>query len=630
MNEYEEYGLKIGLEIHVQLDTSSKLFCNCSTKLVEEHDDVFERELRPARSELREVDVAALFEWKRGRRFEYLSTRGAACLVEADEEPPHEINREALLIAIAVAKALNMFIPDRLYVMRKIVIDGSNTSGFQRTLLVGLNGYILDDGDKIGVQTVCLEEDAARKIAEEPERVKYKLDRLGIPLIEISTAPDIKTPEQAYRVAYKIGQLVRLTKKAKRGLGTIRQDLNVSIKEGAVVEVKGVQHISLIPKVVEYEFLRQRRLLEIRDELKRRGLDPSFVNKKIHDVTDVFKNTQCKLITRVLGRKGYGVFALVLPGFKGILGLEIQPGRRFGTELSDYAKVWGGVGGIIHTDELPSYGITEKEVEELYWRLNADKDRDCIVLIIDERNKAEKAFEAIVERVRYAFTGVPNETRGANDDGTTRYLRPRPGSARMYPETDIPVINVTDDLITEADVFKPEPYEVKLERFMKKYGLNVSQAKQVLEDLRLDLFEKLIEKYGGKIQASIIASTITLASSLDPFENIDDEKIEKIIEYVVNGRIAKEAIQSILETLSKTPDKTVEKIIEELGLETISFEKLQSIVDEIVRNNLSSIKAKPDKAFNIVMGEVMKIVRGRIDGRVVAETVKRKLEELKL
>lgn len=633
--DYEKIGLKVGLEIHIQLDTESKLFCNCPTKLVDEDaETVFERELRPAKSELGEVDPAALLEWKKRKRYRYHAPVSASCLVEADEEPPHELNREALITALAVAKALNMSIIDEIHVMRKIVIDGSNTTGFQRTSIIAIDGYLMDGDKKIGIQTLCLEEDAARKLGEDKIRIDYKLDRLGIPLIEIATAPDIHSPEQAERVAFRIGQLVRLTGKAKRGLGTIRQDLNISIKGGAKTEIKGVQHLYLIPLVVKYEVMRQLRLLEIRDELQRRGLDPSMIREDIRDVSKVFTNTKSKIIRRALSRKGCGVYAVVLPGFKGILGIEVQPGRRFGSELADYARVWGGVGGIFHTDELPAYGITSKEVDALYDFLGADKDRDAIILVADEKNKAYEALKAVIQRVKYAFKGVPEETRASQPDGTTRYTRPRPGSARMYPETDIPPVEITPELLREAEKLVPEPPEKKLKRFIEEYGLSRSLAEAILNDLRLDLFEKLAEKYHDKIPPKIIATTITntlkmLRGENIPVENIFDEHIEGVIELLADGKIAKEAIPEILKYLAENPSMKPIEAAEKLGLTTISVEELEEIIDEEIRKNLERIRERPNKAFSIIMGSVMSRVRGRIDGKTVAEHVRRKLNTLK-
>ncbi len=631
--DYSSIGLKAGLEIHIQLDTRHKLFCKCPTKLVEEGEiDVFERELRPARSELGEVDVAAMLEWKKGRIYEYHAPRESTCLVEADEEPPHEMNREALSIAIAVAKALNSMVVDEVHVMRKIVIDGSNTTGFQRTAIIALGGYLEDEEGRIGIQTICLEEDAARKIGEEKDRVKYKLDRLGIPLIEIATAPDIHSPEQAQRVAFKIGQLVRLTGKAKRGLGTIRQDLNVSIKDGEKIEIKGVQHLYLISKVVEYEALRQLRLLEIRDELKKRGLKEQDISDKIFDVTHLFKNTRSKIIKRVLSRKDSGVYAIKLPLFKGLLGKEVQPGRRFGTELADYARVWGGVGGLFHTDELPGYGISQEEVESLYRELNADPEKDAIVIIADRRDKAYKALQAVIERARYALKGVPPETRAANPDGTTRYMRPRPGAARMYPETDIPPIEVDESLLREAEKYVPEPFDVKYRRFIEVFKLSPELAKAILNNIRLDLFEKLVVKYKDKLSPTLIASTIEttikgLRKDGVPIENISDEHIEETLDLVANGVVAKEAIPTILSHLAKDPSKHAKEVAEKLGLTKIPEEELEKIVDKIINDLREKVLERRERAFGLIMGRVMSLVRGRVDGKIVASIVKNKLKE---
>ena len=265
--------IKVGLEIHQMLDTRGKLFCECPTTL--RHDKphlVFKRWLRVAKSELGEIDPAALFEYEKGRIYHYEAYMDSVCLVEMDEEPPHSLNREALRIALTIALMLNCRVVDEVHVMRKIVIDGSNTTGFQRTALIGFDGYVEIGEKRIPILTICLEEDAARKISEDKEKVIYRLDRLGIPLIEIATGPVISSPKEAGLVARKIGQLLRMTGRVKRGLGTIRQDLNVSVKGGARVEIKGVQELELIPKIVELEVKRQVELLRIRDELRNRNI----------------------------------------------------------------------------------------------------------------------------------------------------------------------------------------------------------------------------------------------------------------------------------------------------------------------------------------------------------------------
>ncbi len=633
-----ELGLKVGLEIHQQLDTRHKLFCGCPTELVHEeasHEvDEFIRQLRPTRSELGEVDIAALFEWRKGRLYYYHAPRESVCLVEADEEPPHELNKEALLIGLAVALALKSSPVDEVYVMRKIVIDGSNTTGFQRTAIISLGGEIeIPSGKKIGIQTIAVEEDAARKIREEGKYIHYMLDRLGIPLIEISTAPDIETPEEAYETALTIGQLLRLTKRVKRGIGTIRQDLNVSIRGGVKTEIKGVQRLDLLPKIVLYEAIRQKRLLEIRDELQKRGIrEKDVLGQKIIDVTHVFEKTRSKIIKRAL-RSGGKVLAVKLPGFAGLLGVEVQPGRRFGTELADYARFWGGVGGLFHTDELPNYGISREEVDRLYEMLSADRERDAIVIVADRELNARKALKAVLERAAYALQGVPKETRAARDDGTTRFMRPQPGSARMYPETDIPPIEITEELLNEARKLAPPKPQEKLETLVKKYKLSLELARQLIRDVRLDLFEELAVKYGSKVSPSYIASIFvnilrSLAREGVNIENIHDYHIEEVVAAIANGKLPKDAVPDVLTYLAKNPDKHVEETVRELGITVIDRRAVEEIVARIINELRDEIKEKGLKTMNKVMGRAMAQLRGKVDGKTVAEIVRQKIMEV--
>jgi glutamyl-tRNA(Gln) amidotransferase subunit E len=630
---YSSLGLKVGLEIHVQLNTARKLFCHCPTSSSEAGQIGFTRYLRPARSETGEVDPAAIFEWKRGRAYAYQAPLDASCLVEADEEPPHAIDHESLLTALAVAKALHMKIVDEVHVMRKIVIDGSNVSGFQRTALVALNGYIEVEGRRIGIQTLCLEEDAARKLSEQEGEVRFSLDRLGIPLIEVSTAPDIDSPELALKTALKIGQLIRLTGKAKRGLGSIRQDLNISIAGGAKVEIKGIQHLYLIPKVIEYEIQRQLKLLEIRDELRKRNVAPEDIKPEFVDVGEVFKDTESKIIKKAFSMPNGTVLALVLPGFKGLLGKTVQPGRRFGTELSDYARVWGGVGGIFHTDELPGYGIKPEEVEKLYSSTGANPERDAIVIVADDRSKAERALRAVAERSAYAVIGVPEETRASNPDGTTRYMRPRPGAARMYPETDIPPIAITPELLSEADKLVPEHPDVKLKKLIEDHKLSKELAVALLNELRLDFYEYLAGKYGDRVPYTVIASMLVntipaLRREGIPVDELGEDVIEDVIRALRDGVISKEAVPDVLAYLAKNPGTTVSSAIEALGLKRIRLEELDSLIVRVIKDNEAKLRERPHKAFSIVMSEVMKYARGKVDGEVVADRVKNKLREL--
>ncbi|MCE4603901.1 MAG: Glu-tRNA(Gln) amidotransferase subunit GatE [Aeropyrum sp.] len=633
MVDYEALGLKVGLEIHQQLDTQAKLFCECPAELSEEDYDVFVRQLRPTRSELGDVDPAALFEWRKGRMYRYQAPHGHSCLVEADEEPPHPINREAVRIALAVARALGSMVVDEIHVMRKTVIDGSNTSGFQRTAIIALGGSLRVGGREIPIETIVLEEDAARKVGEDGVYVEYRLDRLGIPLIEIATAPVIKSPHEAREVAQAIGRLLRLTGKVKRGLGTIRQDLNVSISGGAKTEIKGVQRLDLIPKVVENEVQRQLKLLEIREELRSRGLSRDTLSSIAPaDLTGVLKDSKSRVVRRTVS-KGGAVIGVLLPRMRGLLGREVMPGRRFGGEVADYARFWAGVGGIIHSDELPGYGISLDEVEEVYRALGGDSSSDAFALIADRRERALKAARAVLERIELALEGVPEETRAALEDGTTRFLRPRPGSARMYPETDIPPLLVSEELLREAEVLAPPDPESVVAELTEKYGLSRQLAWSVIDDERFKTIVSLIERLGGKLEPSYIAGVfvVTLRGLEGEGVNVSsvpDEKLVEIVERVASGEIAREAVEEIVRRLAENPSESVDEAIEKLGLSKLGRKEIERVVDEIVNSLRGEIVKRGERSMGLVMGRAMAKLRGRADGRIVSEIVRRKISEV--
>ncbi|MCF7862087.1 Glu-tRNA(Gln) amidotransferase subunit GatE [Candidatus Woesearchaeota archaeon] len=265
--KYQKIGFKAGVEIHQQLD-GKKLFCDCPTLNTDEKADIhFERRLRAPPGETGIVDAAALHEMQKGKKFIYESSSKDTCLVEFDEEPPHMVNQEALRTVLQVASMLNATIVDEIQFMRKTVVDGSNVSGFQRTALVAIDGYIETSKGKVKIPTICLEEEAAKKIKDTDDSVMYRLDRLGIPLIEIGTDPDIKDPQHAKEVAEKLGMILRSTGRVKRGLGTIRQDVNVSIKGGARVEIKGFQDLKTIPLVIENEIKRQQKIVDSKKKM---------------------------------------------------------------------------------------------------------------------------------------------------------------------------------------------------------------------------------------------------------------------------------------------------------------------------------------------------------------------------
>lgn len=275
--DYQKLGFKCGLEIHQQLE-GNKLFCDCDTRNSGAEPDIkFERRLRAVAGETGQIDIAAKHEMEKGKKFIYEADSRDICLVECDEEPPHELNKEALETTLKAALLFNAKIVDEIQVMRKIVVDGSNVAGFQRTALVAQEGFIETSLGRVGIPTICLEEEAAQKLEDGKDFVKYRLDRLGIPLIEIATGTDVKSPEHAKEVAAYIGMVLRSVG-VKRGLGTIRQDVNVSIIKGARTEIKGFQDLRSIPKVIENEIERQLNAIKQNKKLEEevRKAEPDF------------------------------------------------------------------------------------------------------------------------------------------------------------------------------------------------------------------------------------------------------------------------------------------------------------------------------------------------------------------
>ncbi len=625
--DYAKVGLLVGLECHQQLATREKLFCSCSPQLFRDDPEVmFLRGLRPTQSELGQVDPAAFFEFQKGIRIVYEANNETSCLVEMDEEPPHQLNSEALEIALTVALMMNAKPVDEVHVMRKIVIDGSNTTGFQRTCVVALNGMIEVEGKEIPIQHISLEEDAARKMKEEGSLIYYRIDRLGIPLIEVTTGPVINSPQEAERVALTIGQILRATGRARRGIGTIRQDLNVSIRDGGLIEIKGVQDLELVSKVIEYEVQRQLNLLKVRDELKKRRLKEGDVKEDFFDVTSIFSQTGCRVIEKAVNQSKL-VLAVKLPKFAGLLRRELAPGMRLGKEMADMARFWGRVGGIFHTDELPNYGVTVDEVEQLRRFMKTDED-DCIVFVADVKENAVDALKAVIERAMEALKGVPEETRAPNPDGTTRYMRPRPGAARMYPETDVPPTQVEKRYLQRLRSRLPELPREKTVRLMTQYGVNEKLARQLLYSEHVDLFESIAAKTSVSPTVIAVALTETLKALRRDGVRVDklsNKQITDVFELVNSGKTAKEAVPEVLAWLADHERSAAAEAVESLGLGMISQNDLEKMIDGLIRKNEELVTKRGEKAFGILMGAIMREVRGRAKAEAVSRLLKDKL-----
>ncbi|MGO8807097.1 MAG: Glu-tRNA(Gln) amidotransferase subunit GatE [Candidatus Bathyarchaeia archaeon] len=628
--DYTKVGLKVGLEIHQQLNAKTKLFCSCPPELFKGEPEItFLRRLRPTQSELGQVDPAAYFEFQKGVRILYESNKTSSCLVEMDEEPPHPINLQAVEILLTVSLMMNASPVDEIHVMRKTVIDGSNTTGFQRTCTIASDGWIKVGEKVIPIQALFLEEDAARKTGtqDEGKTIRYRIDRLGIPLIEIATGPVIYSPMEAQEVALVIGRILRDTGKVMRGLGTIRQDVNVSLPNGALIEIKGVQELELISTVIEYEVNRQLGLIEVKEELARRGVKIDALKAELVDVTEIFKETKSKVIRKAVD-KNQKVMAVKLPCFAGLLKRELMPDFRVGTELSDRAKFWGRVGGIFHSDEMPNYGITPEEVEAVREAVCAG-EADCFVFVADTAENATDALKAVVERSQELIKGVPAETRTAKDDGTTRYMRPRPGAARMYPETDIPPQPITNELLDKIRSNLPEPAEKKVTRITKQYGLNEKLAKQLADSEYMFLFEDLagISGVSASTAAAFLTETLkALKREGIQIDAVNEDQIKAIFQAIGSGELAKEALSNVFGWLSKNDDKNVHDAIAALGLKMFTEADLVPIVDRVLEANKAQVEKIGKGAFGMLMGAVMKEVRGKANPELVAKLLKERLK----
>lgn len=605
----EEYEMMCGIEIHQQLDTK-KLFCSCDSRLCEDGQGAYYRRLRPTTSEMGEVDRAALAQFQRHLGYRYQCCEGTSCLVELDEEPPHDVNADAMQIALTFSEMLEASIIDEIHFMRKIVVDGSNTSGFQRTSLVATDGHVMVGDRRISILSVCLEEDAARKVETKADEVLYRLDRLGIPLIEVATGPDMRTPEEVMEVAYRLGTLLRATRRVKRGIGTIRQDLNISIPGGARIELKGVGDLKMIPDYVRNEVSRQKMLIRVKQILEDRGT--VAVDFDPIDVTDIFKDCESKVIRGALDDKGK-VIAVRLPGFAGVMNGDNKT-LRLGSEMAQRART-KGVKGIFHSDELPNYGIEQSYVDDLRGFLGMTGENDAFVICAAKEKKAKDALEAAVIRANEALEGVPEETRDPLPDGTTKYSRPLPGAARMYPETDVPPTTITEERLRQVRENMPEFPEQIEARLVEQYGINQQQARQIVRQSYDESFERLAQ---DRSMASVAATVFLNIFSEMEHDGIDvhvfsDDDLVGVLDLLKQGRFAKEALPQLLREMATGTD--AEAAIKKLGLEAVDAGEAASIIEGIVNERADFVRSKGMAAIGPLMGPVMGALRGKLDGK---------------
>jgi len=679
-------GFMCGLEIHQQLDTG-KLHSRMPSELFDYSiDEIPEgwtrssRRLRASEGESGQVDVAARFEQRRNRSFVYIQPPNAG-LIELDEAPPLEHDDEAIDIVLTMAGMMGAKPVSALQAMRKTVVDGSNTSGFQRTTLVATDGMIQTNEGNVGVDVICIEEDSARKLDTKPsssgEVVYYTLDRLGMPLVEIATAPDIKSPEHARETALTLGTLLRDTRKVRRGLGSIRQDLNVSIACGDRVEIKGCQDLDWIPRIIRLEMARQLHMYRLATELRSEAELPSLptdrsedelpVENRVaaaaaarlpldtNDLTELFANCESEMVRKSLDT-GSKVLAVPLSGFAGRLGSKQTDSEgaqlpRLGRELASAAKM-AGVAGIFHSDELPAYGISSSEVEVVREAL-ALSERDAFVLCVAPKWQAELALESVVLRARLAYHRIPREVRnvvirkGQPEDGTTTAMRPLPGGARMYPETDIPVVEITEEHWDSINGELPLTSEERRDR-LQGTGVSDNQVDAILGSEMDDILMMGIEgdasgcpPLPAKAWASAILDNLR-AEVADGSGRSETEVPWPVLKLAIHAReagiVTREGVVPMARILwlegpsvDSDFDQSLEWFstkVDENGFAPAETGAVEAAVDEVLAENADMIRERGMGAMGPLMGAVMGKLGGAADGKVVSDIFKIKISKM--
>ncbi|TFG20677.1 MAG: Glu-tRNA(Gln) amidotransferase subunit GatE [Promethearchaeota archaeon] len=544
---FEKLGFKAGLEVHHQINSKRKLFCHCKPALrTNPPDYLFERKFRPVLGEMGDFDEGMLIEYEKGYRVIYHAYSDCTCLYEQDEQPPFWPDLDAIYSGFELSHWLNCSaLVDVAIVARKQYLDGSITTGFQRTLIVARDGWVEVNGKRVKITNLTVEEDAARKLKTENygRTVYYNLDRLGIPLVEVITDhKDCSNPKDLKKLAEIIGLTLRLSGIGRTGIGSARQDVNISIKGGDRVEIKGVQDLPMLDTLCRREAVRQDMLIHIAKILKEQGFKPDDLEHTYYEITE-------ELPTESIP-EGLSVMAIRVPKFNGILGLEIQPGKDFGQDVFEKASLISGilVDHMFHSDELAEtaqrkkkdtipflISLIDKKIDNKIRKVLYLKDKDAYCLAMGKNSWTIHAMKKIIERLKYAIKGVPQETRRLLPNGNTEFLRVIHGKDRLYPDTDTPALDLDLQKIQHLkEQVKKRPWELEKE-FQEKYGLEFEHLQNLVHENRLLEFIHIVNK--NSISPKLVYSYLTETMKHLRRKGVDTSKIylEEIMEDLKNA-----------------------------------------------------------------------------------------------
>lgn len=646
--DYAAVGFRCGLEVHQQLLTAQKMFCRCPAGLyTRSHDGEVLRHMRPTLSELGEYDGTALMEFKTRKNIIYLLHEDNVCTYEMDDTPPFLVNQEAVDIAIEQCLMLGCDIVDEVHIARKQYLDGSIPTGFQRTAIVGVNGRLPFRGRELSITQVSVEEDSCREVSDAGHLIVWRTDRLGMPLIETVTGPDLRTPEEVADAILLIGRVCRSTRHVRVGMGASRQDVNVSVRGGRRVEIKGVPRAGWAPALVHGEAVRQVNLLRLRDELHRRGFrgaDDLAVEGA--DVTEMFAGSAYDLLRREawerwvatearrpgfeLGGGPFCVRAIRLKGLAGTLSWPTQPELTFAHELAGRVRVIAGLDQrpiLLHSEKWPDYDGALAELRRLRRRLHCNED-DALVVVWGPEDDTRTAEDEIRIRFVDATDGVPHETRQPFPDGSTDFERILPGPDRMYPDTDSPPTRVTRERVAGLRAALAEPPWQREERY-RRAGVPPSVSHFLIRRGGADLVDAMAAVPGADVgRACFLVGerALALRRSGVAVDDIPPEHWQELTRLAVERPVLWEAWNELLRAMAATPERPVAEVVAErrLGEAPPGWEAEVTAAAHTARvateDDVDTGIAGP--IFRLAMGQAMANLRGRVPGATVAEALR--------
>ena len=624
--DYAAVGFKSGLEIHQQLLTEKKLFCRCPAgRYSSAYDAEILRHMRPTLSELGEYDGTALMEFKTKKEIIYRINRETVCTYEMDDTPPFMIDEQALDIALSIAMLYECVMVDELHIARKQYLDGSIPTGFQRTTIVGVDGRVPYKDRQIQIIQLGLEEDACREVSDIGHRRTYLTDRLGMPLIETVTGPDMRTPQEVAEVAQILRRIVRSTGRVRTGIGAAREDVNVSVSGGTRIEIKGVPRIPRIPLLTYNEAMRQWNLLRLREELARRGITAETFKSGAEDITKIVRRTNYLPIQSAMSA-GMCAYGVRLQGFRGLLNWPTQTSTYFHQEISDRVRVVACLTvlpNIVHADSLGE-GLAGSEWPNIKRALGA-ADGDTVVVVWGPEADAKLAAQEIVVRAKEATIGIPSETRQALKDGTNGFERILPGPDRMYPDTDLPPKQIAPDRMAWIQAGLP-PNILTREAWYREIGVPRDLIEQLSISSLAPLFDEAVRRRGidPKLAALILVHYPRILKKKSvAFEAEAAVLLADVFQALQDERLYREGVLDLLERALTTGRPVAELLSEPIADEFLAREEAR-IAGLLTGRRFIDAPRRQRRAMGLLMGEW----RGRTPGAAAAKSMSEALEKV--